>query len=243
MEGDYLRWELTGLRGQCVQAGYAVGRVRSVGDPPGAADILVAHALEPEDVPDLFDCVAAVIEQGGPTSHAAIAARELGIPMVIGVEGAVATLTRGLSAFVDTELGRILRAGTSTHCLFCDPLETPTVWEGERLRAFHEVFPVVRSHTLIVPRRHVTDPAGLDGEDWAEIGVAFTHLVGRLQETEAVSGANLALNVGPAAGQTLPHLHWHLLPRRDGDDPDPRGGVRRLLSNPLRPYPDAAGPH
>lgn len=237
-----MRWELTRLHGECVQPGYAAGRVRLPGAPPGPADVLVAASLEPTDIPDLFDCAAAVIEQGGSTSHAAIAARELGIPMLVGVEGAVAALTPGLAVFIDTELGRILRAGTSTACLFCDEEQTPTVWAGERLRAFQETFPVVRSHLLIVPRRHVTDPAGLDGRDWAELGAVFCDLRDRLRSSDDVAGANLALNAGPAAGQTQPHLHWHFLPRRDGDDPDPRGGVRRLLAQPLRPYPDPSGP-
>lgn len=237
-----MRWELTRLRGECVQPGFAAGWVRMPGEPSGPADILVARALEPTDIPELFDCLAAVIEQGGATSHAAIAARELGIPMLVGVEAASSTLTSGLAVFVDTELGRVLRVGTSTACLFCDPGETPTLWSGDRLRVFAEVFPVVRSHLLIVPRRHVCDPADLDGRDWQELGTVFTELRDRLRGAVGTAGANLALNVGTAAGQTLPHLHWHFLPRKEGDDPDPRGGVRRLLTRPLRPYPDPSNP-
>lgn len=235
-----MRWELTSLHGDCAQPGYASGRVRLLGDPPGPADVLVAVALEPGDIPELFECRAAVIEQGGTTSHAAIAARELGIPMLVGAQGAVRALESGQAVFVDTELGRILRAAEGTWCLFCDSGQTPTVWEGSRLRAFAEVFPVVRSHLLIVPRRHVTDPAGLVAGDWAELGGAFSELLSQLRGTDGVTGANLALNAGEDAGQSLPHLHWHFLPRRKGDDPDPRGGVRRLLAQPLRPYPNPA---
>lgn len=237
-----MRWELTQLRGTCVYPGYAVGRVRSLGQPTGEQDILVAPILEPGDIPEIFDCKAAVIEQGGVTSHAAIVARELGLPTLTGVVGAASVLSPGEWVFVDTELGRVLRASLSEDCPFCDPEQTPAVWAGDRLRVIEDMFPVVRSHLLVIPSRHVTDPAELDGEDWSELGTVFTSFHTRLISGAGVDGVNLAMNVGPAAGQTLPHLHWHLLPRRAGDDPNPRGGVRRLLATPFRPYPDPRQP-
>lgn len=236
-----MRWELTHLRGTCVYPGYAVGRVRSLGQPPGERDILVAPILEPGDIPEIFDCRAAVIEQGGITSHAAIVARELGVPTLTGVIGAASVLSPGEWIFVDTELGRVLRIGLSEDCLFCDPEQTPTVWTGDRLRVIEDMFPVVRSHLLVIPRRHVTDLAELDGRDWSELGTVFTEFRTGLISgagVDGVDGVNLAMNVGSAAGQTVPHLHWHLLPRRAGDDPNPHGGVRRLLAAPFRPYPD-----
>jgi len=237
-----VRWELTRLRGDCVHPGFAVGRVRPPGEPPGEEDILVARALQPIDIPELFDCRAAILEQGGLTSHAAIAARELGIPTLVGVTGAAAVLTPGEWVFVDAELSRVLRVGSSDDCLFCDPEQTPAIWTGRRLRVIEDVFPVVRSHLLAMPCRHVTDPVDLDDDDWAELGTVFVDFRARLRANAGAADANLAMNVGSAAGQTLPHLHWHLLPRRPGDDPDPRGGVRRLLATPFRPYPPT-GPH
>lgn len=232
-----MRWRLTPLTGACVFAGHAVGRVRVAGGPPGDADVLVASRLEPGDIPELFSCVAAVLEHGGLTSHAAITARELGIPMLVEVAGAAGLLAPGDRVFVDAELGRILRAEPAGPCAFCDPVLTPTLRNGDRLRVIEDTFPVVRSHLLVVPRRHVTDPSGLDRDDWAELGALLDGVRDRLRAENRCTDLNLALNVGRHAGQTVEHLHWHLLPRTPGDDPDPRGGVRRLVAEPFRPYP------
>jgi len=49
---------------------------------------------------------------------------------------------------------------------------------------------------------------------------------------------NIGINDGPAAGQTVPHVHVHLIPRYRGDDPDPRGGVRRVLPLKARYWED-----
>jgi diadenosine tetraphosphate (Ap4A) HIT family hydrolase len=54
-------------------------------------------------------------------------------------------------------------------------------------------------------------------------------------------GYNIGVNCGEAAGQTVEHLHLHVIPRHDGDVPDPRGGIRKFLPNPLTEYPIEKG--
>ena len=232
-----MSWLLTDLRGECAEPGYAVGYVRGLGARAGEADILVARTLEPAEIPELFGCLAVVLEEGGLTCHAAIAAQELGIPMLVGVPGATVALPAGSRVFVDTERRRVLRATPDAACFVCDPAATVQIWTGARLRVIEDMFPVVPDHYLIVPHRHITDPAELDGEDWAEVGVALDSVRMRGPTEHGSRDANLALNIGWAAGQTMPHLHWHVMLRRSGDDPDPRGGVRRLVAAPYRPYP------
>jgi diadenosine tetraphosphate (Ap4A) HIT family hydrolase len=90
---------------------------------------------------------------------------------------------------------------------------------------------------LIVPKRHVVDIAGLTSAEWSELGSMLTDIQEMLRKAAGVSAFNAALNVGTAAGQSLEHLHWHVLPRKMGDDDDPRGGVRKLIRHPFRPYP------
>lgn len=96
-------------------------------------------------------------------------------------------------------------------------------------------FPVTAGHTLIIPRRAVLWFAELNSAervrllelvDWVQKGLAGL--------TPAPEGFNLGVNDGPAAGQTMPQFHFHVIPRRGGDVGDPRGGVRWLIPEKAR---------
>lgn len=92
-----------------------------------------------------------------------------------------------------------------------------------------DAFPVSPGHTLIIPRRHV----GTFFETTEQERSSLLVLLGQTQQVLAAElhpdGWNIGINDGPAAGQTVPHLHIHLIPRYAGDSPDPRGGVRWVL--------------
>nr|WP_243274679.1 PEP-utilizing enzyme [Streptomyces albus] len=236
MGGVPVRWHLTGITGKCVHPGFAEGRVCRPGEPADGSAVLVASSLSPAQVPDLFDCAAMVLEAGGITSHAAITARELGIPALVDAAGATRQLEPGDHLFVDTERCRVLKAVPDEGCPFCTA-ELPELDGGPLLRVVEDMFPVVRSHLLLVPRDHLTDPSELLSAHWSELGGLVARLRGRLTAETGSADLNLAMNVGAAAGQTIEHLHWHILPRRPGDDEDPRGGLRRLVGRPWRPYP------
>lgn len=96
-------------------------------------------------------------------------------------------------------------------------------------------FPVTEGHTLIIPRRGVARFAELSGAERArllELVVwAQEHLAGI---DPAPEGFNLGVNDGPAAGQTMPQFHFHVIPRRSGDMADPRGGVRWVVPDKAR---------
>jgi diadenosine tetraphosphate (Ap4A) HIT family hydrolase len=96
--------------------------------------------------------------------------------------------------------------------------------------AIRDVFPVTLLHTLVIPRRHVADFFGLTPEERE----ACSDLIQRLrddilQQDPQVEGFNIGTNAGEVAGQTIFHCHVHLIPRRRGDVPDPRGGVRMVI--------------
>ena len=90
-------------------------------------------------------------------------------------------------------------------------------------------FPVAPGHSLIIPKRHVGS--------FFEINEAErTAMLVLLDEAKALADSefhpdafNIGINDGPAAGQTVPHLHMHLIPRFRGDVGDPRGGVRWVI--------------
>ena len=123
-------------------------------------------------------------------------------------------------------------AGTDscgTACPFCQPARDRIIFETPLVIALWDAFPVNRGHALIVPRRHV--PTWFDAS--AEERVALMAAVDEARELivarYAPDGFNIGINVGAAAGQTVFHLHVHLIPRFDGDVPDPRGGVRWVI--------------
>lgn len=114
-------------------------------------------------------------------------------------------------------------------CPFCDRESAENLLCNEVGLAFFDAFPVSRGHVLVVSRRHM----GTWFEASVEEQVGLLDLVnlakGLLDEEFAPDGYNLGLNVGAAAGQTVPHLSIHLIPRYGGDVDNPSGGVRFVI--------------
>ncbi len=115
-------------------------------------------------------------------------------------------------------------------CLFCPMPPERTIAKNELAYAIRDGFPVTRLHTLVIPRRHVVDYFGLTKDEL----MACHDLIHRvremvLSEDATVAGFNIGVNTGAAAGQTILHCHFHLIPRRSGDVENPRGGVRNVI--------------
>ena len=89
--------------------------------------------------------------------------------------------------------------------------------------------PLNPGHVLIVPRRHVASWFDSTPPEREEILRLADDAHRMLKERHSPDGFNLGINDGPAAGQTVPHLHLHLIPRYRGDSPEPRGGVRWII--------------
>lgn len=116
-------------------------------------------------------------------------------------------------------------------CPFCErvlPDADSHVASTESSVAFLDAYPSAPGHTLVIPRRHVGFLAELTPAEHADL---FS-LVHRILVDGDVAGAparTVGVNDGFLAGQTVPHVHVHIIPRRDGDVADPRGGVRWVL--------------
>lgn len=95
--------------------------------------------------------------------------------------------------------------------------------------AFWDGFPVSDGHALIVPRRHVATWFDASDEERAELLAAVQVVRAKIEETRRPDGYNIGINVGEAAGQTVFHLHVHVIPRYRGDVPQPRGGIRGVI--------------
>ena len=116
-------------------------------------------------------------------------------------------------------------------CLFCVLPDDVRIVDGNELAvAFYDKFPVTAYHTLIIPRRHIADYFELTNEEHEAIHALMQRQRDRLLALdETISGFNVGVNVGADAGQTIFHVHVHLIPRRHGDSDDPKGGVRGVI--------------
>lgn len=129
---------------------------------------------------------------------------------------------------------------TSDHCPFCQPDPARIIFQTDEFIGLWDGFPVSPGHALVIPRRHIStwfeatraeQVALLEGIDRARQEIL------RRYEPD---GFNIGINVQAAAGQTIFHLHIHVIPRYSGDQPDPRGGVRNVIphkGNYLRQAP------
>ena len=100
--------------------------------------------------------------------------------------------------------------------------------------AIRDGFPVSPGHTLVVPVRHVGSLFETTDAERADCLALLDRARHVLEEELHPDGYNIGINDGKAAGQTVPHLHIHLIPRYNGDQPDPRGGVRRIFPERAR---------
>ena len=116
-------------------------------------------------------------------------------------------------------------------CPFCTIELERVVGAWGPVFAIRDAFPVSEGHTLIIPRRHVATLFELDEAEWSAVRGALHDLKAQLSESlpRRPAGWNVGVNVGEAGGQTVGHVHVHLIPRYDGDVPDPRGGVRHVI--------------
>jgi diadenosine tetraphosphate (Ap4A) HIT family hydrolase len=116
-----------------------------------------------------------------------------------------------------------------THCPFCKLSRDRIVFESELGLAFRDGYQVSQGHTLIVPKRHVETFFDTTPNEQAALLDLLRIARADLDRLFHPAGYNIGINDGVAAGQTVMHLHLHLIPRYDGDRADPRGGVRWVL--------------
>lgn len=116
-----------------------------------------------------------------------------------------------------------------TDCIFCQLSRSKVVLENNLAIAFWDIHPVSRGHLLIIPRAHRQDYFELSQEELLAVN-DLIHAGKKLIDRQFhPDGYNIGANVGQYGGQTVMHCHIHLIPRYQGDDPDPAGGVRKLL--------------
>ncbi len=158
------------------------------------------------------------------------------------------------------KLGRLrLNAGRNRRCVVCTPLSRPVDERQTPLRdidcafcrrisvgrfllesplavVFRDAFPLNPGHIHVAARRHVEGLFDLSRHEREALWDLVEEATKWLNAEHSPDGINLAVNIGEAAGQTVPHAHIHLIPRYWGDVDDPRGGVRHIHPDGARYY-------
>ena len=115
-------------------------------------------------------------------------------------------------------------------CPLCRALvQSPRLAENAHAVAIADGYPISRGHSLILSRRHVEDLFDLSAEEAASLWALVPAVRIAIETTHSPAGFNVGVNVGAAAGQTIGHVHVHVIPRYLGDVEDPRGGVRWVI--------------
>ena len=115
-------------------------------------------------------------------------------------------------------------------CVFCNVGAGRIIAENELCFAIRDGFPVTPLHTLVIPKRHVADYFHLYRPERNAIeDMLHDQSAAIIAEDPEVTGFNIGINAGKSAGQTIFHVHVHLIPRREGDVEEPRGGVRGVI--------------
>jgi len=111
-------------------------------------------------------------------------------------------------------------------CPFCNPAEDEIVLKNNLCYARYDKYPVSPGHLLLIPYRHIPTLFDATDDEQAALLALVREAKTLLDEHFHPDGYNIGVNVRAAAGQTVMHLHVHVIPRYTGDVEDPRGGVR-----------------
>lgn len=113
-------------------------------------------------------------------------------------------------------------------CLFCTDAKGVSL-KNELAYSARDSYPVSPGHTVVIPRRHVASFFDLTPEEIAACMGLITEERRLLDAKFKPDGYNIGVNIGPAAGQSIFHVHIHIIPRYQGDVENPQGGVRHVI--------------
>lgn len=107
------------------------------------------------------------------------------------------------------------------NCLFCKIIsgEIPSkqVYEDDAVYAFLDIYPASEGHTLVAPRKHFSSFTEMSAEDVASLFEAARKITAAVEKAVSAEGSNVGINNGEVAGQEVPHVHVHVIPRKKGD--------------------------
>jgi diadenosine tetraphosphate (Ap4A) HIT family hydrolase len=114
-------------------------------------------------------------------------------------------------------------------CPFCALPHERIIDSNDLALVIRDGYPVSPGHALVIPKRHIGSWFEITHEEQSAMLNLLERTKAGLEEEFKPDGYNIGINDGPTAGQTVPHLHMHLIPRYKDDLEDPRGGVRWII--------------
>jgi diadenosine tetraphosphate (Ap4A) HIT family hydrolase len=116
-------------------------------------------------------------------------------------------------------------------CLFCEKYarKEGIIFENKTVYVINDGYPVSKGHCLVITKRHVLDYFQANKFELEDINEALTYMKKRIDKNHNPDGYNIGVNCGKLAGQSIMHLHVHLIPRYEFDCDNPKGGVRGVI--------------
>lgn len=106
-------------------------------------------------------------------------------------------------------------------CLFCKiiagGIPNYTVYEDDNVLAFLDIHPCSKGHTVVVPKTHFSNLSEMGPKEWGQVLGGVQKALERVYQILNPDGVNVGVNDRPASGQAVPHVHWHIIPRYEGD--------------------------
>jgi len=106
-------------------------------------------------------------------------------------------------------------------CIFCkiiaERVPSYKVYEDDAVFAFLDVYPASEGHTLVAPKKHFNKFTDMDTESIALLFEAARKITAAIEKAFSAEGSNIGINNGKVAGQEIPHVHVHVIPRKKGD--------------------------
>lgn len=106
-------------------------------------------------------------------------------------------------------------------CVFCKivagDIPAQKIYEDENYLAFLNIAPNTKGHSLVIPKKHTATFLDLNSDEAGELNKIVLHVAKKLTKALNIENFNLGLNNGAIAGQSVQHVHWHLIPRYEGD--------------------------
>ena len=213
--------------------------------PVGQFDIIlcnyVLNVLLPEEQVQVLMAVAELLKPSGKaffTVRRDIKHNGFRTHMKLGIEVYQCNVTLPYKSIFQTEHCEIyeykhfnqLRRLEQENCVFCTPdSDRELVTESATFYAMLDKYPVTRGHTLIIPKQHVGNYFEFNDRFKTACWIMVDRVKWLLANRFQPDGFNVGINIGHAAGQTVPHAHIHLIPRYEGDVENPEGGVRGVI--------------